>query len=239
LDTLFEREQTEAKGPNAVIPVVCFVGKHNAGKTTLLESLIPCLQERGRRIAAIKHAAHGFSLDQEGSDSWRLAQAGAETVLLSGPESTVTFCRVADAASLTHLVGLLPPLGIDLVLAEGFKQAHYPKIEVHRTDLGSDLLMPEDELEAVVSDGRQSFGIPNFNASDAHGLAAFLNERFPPPHVGQNTIRLTVDGEDIPVNAFASSVLTGGILGMLSALKGVNKPCDVRIELRRGQSEED
>ena len=137
-----------------MIPVVCIVGKHNSGKTTLLEKLIPCLQQRGRRVAVIKHAAHGFSLDREGSDSWRLAQTGADAVVLSGPGNAVTSCRLPDDASLPQVLGLLPVMGFDLVLVEGYKGSDYPKIEVHRTALGPDLLLAEEQLAAVVTDER-------------------------------------------------------------------------------------
>ena len=217
-----------------MIPVVCIVGKHNAGKTTLLEKLIPCLQERGRRVAVIKHAAHGFALDREGSDSWRLAHSGAEAVVLSGPGDAVIFCKVSHDASLPQLVGLLPMLGYDFVLVEGYKRSKYPKIEVHRSDLGPDLLLAEEQLAAVVSDGEMTLSIPTYRSNDSHGLAAFLVERFARPGVERDAIRLTVDGEEVPINAFASAVISGGILGMLSALKGVEKPGDIRIEIRRG-----
>lgn len=217
-----------------MIPVVCIVGKHNAGKTTLLERLIPCLQARGRRVAVIKHAAHGFELDREGSDSWRLAQTGAEAVVLGGPDSAVLLCRLAEGASLPQLLGLLPNLGFDLVLVEGFKQSALPKIEVHRAALGRDLMLAAAALEAVVSDDPHAGNVTRFATDDVQGLATFLIERFPAPAAAGDSIRLSIDGEEIPVNAFASAVLSGGILGMLSALKGVNDPRDIRILLRRG-----
>ena len=222
-----------------MIPVVCIVGKHNAGKTTLLERLIPCLRERGRRVAVIKHAAHGFTLDREGSDSWRLAQTEAGAVVVGGPESAAAFIPVRDEASLPHLLGLLPPLGFDLVLVEGFKRSDYPKVEVHRAALGPDLLLAAEDLAAVVSDGEGDFGVPVFAATDAAGLAAFIDERFVRPRLERDAIRITVDGDEVRLNAFASAVIAGGILGMLSALKGVADPESVRIELRRGRARED
>ncbi len=221
-----------------MIPVVCIVGKHNSGKTTLLERLIPCLHERGRRVAVVKHAAHGFALDREGTDSWRLNQTGAEAVVLGGPGGAVTFCRVSEDTTLPQLLGLLPMLGFDLVLAEGFKRSRYPKVEVHRSELGPDLLLPAEELEAVVSDGDRTFAVATFSDSDAGGLAEFLDKRFGRPRPERDAIRLTVDGEEIPVNAFASAVISGGILGMLSALKGVKDPENLRIEVRRGRTED-
>ena len=218
-----------------MIPVVCIVGKHNAGKTTLLERLIPCLQERGRRVAVIKHAAHGFSVDRQGSDSWRLTHTNAAAVLVGGPGNAATFLTVPTSASLGQLLGLLPPLGFDLVLVEGYKRADYPKIEVHRAALGPDLLVAEENLAAVVSDSGRDFGVPVFDSNDAVGLATFLEDRFVRPGLERDSIHVTVDGREVRLNAFASAVIAGGIQGMLSALKGVGEPADVRVELRRAR----
>jgi len=66
-----------------VIPVVSIVGKSNSGKTTLLEKLIPELKRRGYRVATVKHDTHGFEIDRPGKDTWRLAQAGADAVVIS------------------------------------------------------------------------------------------------------------------------------------------------------------
>lgn len=222
-----------------MIPVVCLVGKHNAGKTTLIERLMPCLHARGRQVAIVKHAAHGFALDREGSDSWRLAQTEAVAVVVSGPGGAAISCKLPDDASLPQVLALLPMLDIDLVLVEGYKRSEYPKIEVHRAALGSDLLVPEDNLTAIVTDSQRASSIPCFRTNDPQGLADFLDERFPRSSTDRDAIRLTIDGEEIPTNAFASRVIAGGVRGMLSALKGVTEPGDVRIELRRGREEED
>lgn len=219
-------------------PVICIVGKHNAGKTTLLERLIPCLRERGRQIAVIKHAAHGAAFDREGSDSWRLARTEARVVMLTVPDHTVTVTPVPQDVTLAQLVALLPALDFDLVLVEGYKRSGYPKIEVHRSALGPELLVNEENLIAVVSDSEQAFTVPKFSDQDPAGLAAFLDEHIAPLNTKRDVLRLTIDGEEIPVNTFASAVISGGILGMLSALKGVQNPRHVRVELRAGQEEE-
>lgn len=222
-----------------MIPVVCIVGKHNAGKTTLLEELIPCLEERGRRVAVIKHAAHGVAMDREGSDSWRLAQTRAAAVMVSAPGHAATFIKVPDDALLPRLVGLLPMLDIDLVLVEGYRRSKFPKVEVHRTELGPDLLLAEEDLAAVVTDSDQSYAVPRFQSDGAQALAAYLDENFSHVQTERNTIRIVIDGEEIPLNVFASAVVSGGILGMLTALRGVRNPDNVRIEIRAGQAEED
>ena len=59
----------------------------NSGKTTLIEKVVRILKERGLRVAVIKHASKGFDIDRPGKDSWRFREAGADAVMLVGPDS--------------------------------------------------------------------------------------------------------------------------------------------------------
>ena len=71
-------------------PAIAFVGRHNSGKTTLVERVIRELTARGRDIGSIKHHHRlGFEFDVPGKDSYRHAQAGAETGVLCSPEKTI------------------------------------------------------------------------------------------------------------------------------------------------------
>ena len=56
-----------------MIPIILFVGKSGSGKTTLMEQVIAELGRRGRRVAAVKHAAHQLELD-------RLREHGAQRI---------------------------------------------------------------------------------------------------------------------------------------------------------------
>jgi molybdopterin molybdotransferase len=111
--------------PAAPAPAVLgVVGASGAGKTRLVVALLRALSEDGLRVAAVKHAAHGFALDRAGSDSERMASAGAAAVVLAGPEETaVRLARpVADAAAAAALAVDLsrPAAPLDLVIVEGF-----------------------------------------------------------------------------------------------------------------------
>ena len=57
--------------------ILAISGKKNSGKTTLIEKLIPILEERGIRTAIVKHDGHSFDPDVEGKDTYRLFHAGA------------------------------------------------------------------------------------------------------------------------------------------------------------------
>ncbi|MCL6551524.1 MAG: molybdopterin-guanine dinucleotide biosynthesis protein MobB [Firmicutes bacterium] len=74
-----------AQGPAAV----GIVGARGAGKTTLVERLIPLLAARGVRVTVVKHHAHLLALDEAGTDTARAAAAGAARTILVGPAGLV------------------------------------------------------------------------------------------------------------------------------------------------------
>ena len=74
---------------------ICIVGSKNAGKTTLIERLLPELAARGRRVATIKHDAHDFEIDLPGKDTWRHRQAGSGTTIIAS-SSKVAMVRLTE-----------------------------------------------------------------------------------------------------------------------------------------------
>lgn len=134
------------------VPVVSVVGWHNAGKTTLIESLVAALKERGLRVAVIKHSQGHFELDRPGSDSWRYMQAGSDVAVLVGATQMVTIEAYREEPDLGAILARLP-VGIDLVITEGFKRAPTPKIEVVRPGYGEGRIADEQELLALVYNG--------------------------------------------------------------------------------------
>ena len=65
---------------------------------------------------------------------------------------------------------------VDLILTEGFKSEHLPKIEVHRTANGKPLCAPPEELFALVSDLPESPypSVPLFGLEDAEAVADLI-----------------------------------------------------------------
>lgn len=214
-----------------MLPTVSFVGKSNSGKTSVLERLIGELKRRGYRIAAVKHDAHGFELDQRGKDSWRLAQAGSDVVILSSPQRLALIKQVEHDLAPTELY---PFIGedIDLVLTEGYKKGATSKIEVHRKDLGGLLCSPQ-ELVAIVTDEPLDLPLPQYAPDDAEGLADFLEKKLLSSEQQEETI-LWVNGTSVPLNPFVQNFFGKVILGMLSTLKGVAEVKNLQLWLRKG-----
>jgi molybdopterin-guanine dinucleotide biosynthesis protein B len=162
-------------------PILCFVGRSNSGKTTLIERLIPVLVNDGYRIATIKHAGHGFNLDTEGKDSWRHKRAGAGTVIVTSKGSLAMFTDVAEDVPVEELRARYVRDSTDLIIAEGWKHEGYPKIVVVRDHVGEVEVSPEGLL-ALVSNkplDRVPAGVSVLDPDDIAGLAAVIAKRFP------------------------------------------------------------
>lgn len=161
-------------------PLLGFVAYSGTGKTTLLEQLIPALRARGLRIALIKHAHHDFDIDTPGKDSYRLRQAGATQVMVASAKrwALVTEHTVPrDEPELSQLLPHLDPDCFDLLLVEGFKHAHFPKVELWRHELGKPLLHPQDEnIIALASDSAPATkpAIPLLDINNIAAIADFV-----------------------------------------------------------------
>lgn len=154
-------------------------GTSNSGKTTLLEALIAHWALDGYRVSTIKHAHQGFDIDRPGKDSYRMREAGAQEVLLIGDQRWVLMREFGDEEpSLEEAVARLAPC--DLVLVEGFKQSHAPKIEVFRPSAGRAPLWPhESSIVAVASDEMFACPVPLLPLGRVDVIARFIQD-----HVG-------------------------------------------------------
>ena len=101
--------------------VIAVVGGKKSGKTTTIELLIRELAGRGYRIAAVKHIPESnFTIDEEGKDTWKYAQAGATTIIAVSSQEIATIEKVAPA-NLSLKKILQKCEDNDLVFLEGFR----------------------------------------------------------------------------------------------------------------------
>jgi molybdopterin molybdotransferase len=174
----------EEHGEIKTLPLVAIVGRSESGKTLLVEQLIAEFKRRGYKIAALKHSHCGdIEVDQPGKDTWKFAQAGSDAVCISSPRK-LAFIKKSDHDLRVEEV--LPIIGheFDLVLVEGFKKSKLPKIEVHRQELGDDLLCSPEELSAIVTDGpldtplADNYKLPIISWADMAAIADFIENNF-------------------------------------------------------------
>ena len=212
-----------------MIPIISIVGKSNSGKTTLIEKLVPELKQRGIKVGTIKHDVHGFELDQEGKDTWRHAQAGVDTVVISSPQKAACIEKVNVELTLDELVCQFLT-DMDVVLTEGYKKQNKPKIEVYRAELEEEPLCADDEtLIAIVSDTETQLEVPHFGAQDVEQLADFIVKRFRGIE-RKDVVQLFVNGKQIPMSKrFTQGIFHKTISAMVDSLKGTEGAKQIRI----------
>src|SRR5262245_39270906 len=106
--------------------IIGLAGWSGSGKTTLITKLIPRLIARGVKVSTLKHAHHGFDLDQPGKDSFFHRAAGATEVIISSAKRWAILHELREEPEwdLRGLVAKMSP--VDLVLVEGFKRDAFP-----------------------------------------------------------------------------------------------------------------
>mgnify|MGYP001550325941 CR=1 FL=1 len=158
--------------------IMGLAGWSGSGKTTLLAKLIPALTALGATVSTVKHAHHNFDVDQPGKDSHTHRLAGAAEVLISSTARWALMheLRGADEPSLADLIAHMSP--VDLLLVEGFKRDSHRTIEIHRPELGKELLYRGDpDIVAVASTGAlPELTIPVLDLDDIDAIARFVIE---------------------------------------------------------------
>jgi molybdopterin-guanine dinucleotide biosynthesis protein B len=156
--------------------IIGLAGWSGSGKTTLITKLVPCLTRRGLRVSTLKHAHHGFDLDQPGKDSFMHREAGAVEVIVSSARRFAILHELRDEPewSLAPLVKKMSP--VDLVLVEGYKRDPFPKLEIHRAANGKPLLQPSDpHVVAIAADvALADARVPVISLDDIEGIADFV-----------------------------------------------------------------
>lgn len=159
--------------------VIAVFGHSKTGKTTTVELIIKELIKRGFKVGSIKDIHfEDFALDEEGTDSSRLKQAGAEPVTAKGLKET----DIMFKESLT-LRQIAEHYDVDWLVCEGFSTEIVPKLLSLKNEKD---LENKDRftigLTGKISNSKQELGgLPVFNAlQNITGLVDFLIERIPP-----------------------------------------------------------
>ena len=163
-------------------PIISIVGYSDAGKTTLLEKLVPELKKKGYCVGTIKNSHHELNFDKKGKDSWRHFESGADAVVMASVDKTVMIRRreAKDDNSHDQLLFLENYLtDMDVIIAEGYKNAGFPKIEVFRSQVHDVPICLNDEtLAAIVTDADLNISVPVFGLEEATRLADFIEQKF-------------------------------------------------------------
>lgn len=152
-------------------PVISFIGRHKAGKTTLLRQVMAHLKQQGLKIAFIKHTHHDLIV-LPGKDSELALEAGADFVAAISPRLSIRYQRHEEEPSLDKILESVPA-HIDLIIVEGFKKEALPKVEVLRQVIDPvPMLLPQ--TVALVSDFPLESRLPVIALDDVEAVARFV-----------------------------------------------------------------
>lgn len=211
--------------------IISIVGKSSSGKTTLLEGLIAELKQRGYKVAIVKHSHHAFELDTAAKDTWRLSQAGSELSAIKSRNNLAIFRRLEyyfDPQEISNFI----LWDYDLILTEGFKGSHYPKIEVHRKEQGEDLLTDPEQLLAVVTDEPLKVDVPQFSRTEVSKIADLI-EKTVLVQQKEDAVDLIVNGAYTPISPSLKGLLARTLVAMIPRPKDNGEVKSLHISLRR------
>jgi molybdopterin-guanine dinucleotide biosynthesis protein B len=212
-------------------PIVSVVGKSDSGKTSLIVELLQEFRERGYRVAVIKHAAEEVELDTVNKDSWRFSRAGGAVSAVNSGDNLAAF-RTLEGERDPLKLGMSVGADCDLILTEGFKGSHYPKIEVHRHAQGPEVLSPPGELLAVVTDEPLPVDLPRFSRDEASRIVDLIIEEVLGP-AKHNTVEMSVNDSPVPLDSGAQDLMARTLLAMAAGLNGGSGIENLRVSVRR------
>jgi molybdopterin-guanine dinucleotide biosynthesis protein MobB len=182
--------QHETNGENTAssLPhIVTVAGLKRSGKTTVASALIAGLRARGFRVGSVKTIhGHTLSLDVEGTDTRRHAEAGAEFTIALLDDQMAYFEPRASRAGHAEAARLFRP-GVQFVVWEGMVDSGTSSAHVVCLRAAEDLerTLSERRIDAasviaisgIAASGaaRVAAGVPVHDATDPAGLAALVD----------------------------------------------------------------
>lgn len=133
---------------NIPSPAVSIVGRHNSGKTTLIEKLIAEMVGRGYDVGSVKHHSHvGFDIDHPGKDSYRHRAAGASETVIASPDMLARVKTLEREVECSEIVRSMP--GHDIIIVEGYRKSGLPTIEIMRSGNDADVNVAKAFVEGA------------------------------------------------------------------------------------------
>jgi molybdopterin-guanine dinucleotide biosynthesis protein B len=143
--------------------IISIAGKQNAGKTTLIRTLIPKLKERGHRVGTLKYNIKEFKIDHEGKDTYKYYHSGADSIALTSQDEIAVIKRVTDPPGINEIIAKYLN-DVNIVFVEGYRGEDYPrtkdaedfprikivdskKTETDRNDSDNELILIKENLE--------------------------------------------------------------------------------------------
>lgn len=217
--------------------IVAVIGSKKSGKTTAIEPLVKGLTKRGYKIATIKHIPEAnFTIDTEGKDTWRHARAGATTVISVAPKELTTIKKVDTTKyGLSEIIKNVED-DVDIIILEGFRklieqEPTIPKVVAAKTT--NEILEASKRSKPILSfvgpvpAEAAKLNVPYIDVlKEPEKLVDIVDKKLVASiekrGKHKEDVRIQIDGQPLPLNAFVQKIMRNIILAMVSTLKDTN-----------------
>ena len=229
-------------------PIIAVVGSRHSGKTTTVTIIVKGLTAKGYKVATAKHIHQSsFTIDAEGRDTWRHAQAGAQTIVAVAANELTTIKKLETAKlSLSEIVRHTEN-NIDIIIIEGFRNLvaqdpAVPKIVTvkgkRQIDEAKQVFKPI--LAFATMSSRLELGelkIPLVNTAKETGrLIEIIDKRVSPIITKKRETRdstsIDINGKTLPLNPYVQKVTRNVLFGVISTLKGARMKGIENIQIK-------
>lgn len=157
----------------AILAISAYSG---TGKTTLLQQVIPLLNQRNIRVSVIKHSHHNIDIDIPGKDSYLLRKAGATQTIVACDQRWAMVTETPNSSlNLTDLIKQFDVNNTDLILVEGFKDEPLPKLVLFREAVGKPFEgLLNSHVIALASDQHYTISVPLLDINDIDSIVEFI-----------------------------------------------------------------
>ena len=158
-------------------PVVFAVsGIKDSGKTGLIIKLINEFIKEGKAVGVIKHDGHDFNVDNENTDTFRFAAAGALRVGIYSDSKTAVMKY--DGGDFDGIMNSMSSM--DVVIIEGMKNSNYPKVEVVRKEISQSTVCDKSTLICVATNAKltDAYECPVYDIDDVCGIYNCVKKYF-------------------------------------------------------------
>ncbi len=157
--------------------VFSVAGLHHTGKTTTVVNLIKVLRKRGYKVVSIKDIhSEKFTMETEGSNSWKHWNASNEVVIARG--LTETYQIWHERLTLNQM---LSHLSADYVVVEGMKSSPLPRIMCAKDESQLEELVNPTvfAISGIYADDHEHYGnLPVISSrNEAERLADLVEEK--------------------------------------------------------------
>jgi molybdopterin-guanine dinucleotide biosynthesis protein MobB len=226
--------------------IIAVVGTSNSGKTTAIESIIEGLTKEGYLIATVKHIPEKeFTIDTQGKDTWRYAEAGANIVLSVAPKELAVIKKVDTRKYTLEKVVENISYEADIIIIEGFKtlireNMAIPKIVATKND--QEILQAIGEYKNIlafvgpVPNRKLEPNIPCIDIiKDKNKLVNLVNEKIAilveRKRNREKKITIQIEEKLLPLGDFVQNIIRNSVLAMVSSLKGVKINGDEKVSI--------